>query len=80
MYNAANPASIDTADAVRDQYLESMFENVRLVRAYANYRKTYGKRGILVQFSQEFTPTEIVESIQEWGHIIITPQEIDVKL
>ena len=32
-----------------------------------------------VQFSQEFTPTEIVESIQEWGHIIITPQEIDVK-
>jgi len=33
VYNAANPASIDTADAVRDQYLESMFENVRLVRA-----------------------------------------------
>lgn len=37
-------------------------------------------RGVFsVQFSQEFTPTEIVESIQEWGHIIITPQEIDVK-
>ncbi len=33
VYNASNPASIDTADAVRDQYLESMFENVRLVRA-----------------------------------------------
>ena len=32
-----------------------------------------------VNFSQEFTPTEIVESIQEWGHIIITPQEIDIK-
>ena len=32
-YNASNPASIDTSDAVRDQYLESMFENVRLVRA-----------------------------------------------
>ena len=33
VYNASNPATIDTADAVRDQYLESMFENVRLVRA-----------------------------------------------
>ncbi len=33
VYNASNPASIDTATAVRDQYLESMFENVRLVRA-----------------------------------------------
>ena len=33
VYNASNPASIDTADAVRDQYLESMYENVRLVRA-----------------------------------------------
>ena len=33
VYNASNPASINTADAVRDQYLESMFENVRLVRA-----------------------------------------------
>lgn len=32
-----------------------------------------------VNFSQEFTPTEIVEAIQEWGHIIITPQEIDIK-
>ena len=33
VYNAANPQSIDAADAVRDQYLESMYENVRLVRA-----------------------------------------------
>ena len=33
VYNASNPASIDTAAAVRDQYLESMYENVRLVRA-----------------------------------------------
>ena len=33
VYNASNPASIDTGDAVRDQYLESMYENVRLVRA-----------------------------------------------
>ena len=32
-YNSSNPQSIDASDAVRDQYLESMFENVRLVRA-----------------------------------------------
>ena len=32
-YNAGNPQSIDAPDAVRDQYLESMYENVRLVRA-----------------------------------------------
>lgn len=32
-----------------------------------------------VTFSQEFTPTEIIESIKEWGHIVITPQEIDVN-
>ena len=38
-----------------------------------------GRGGFSVNFSQEFTPTEIVESIQEWGHIIITPQEIDIK-
>ena len=31
-----------------------------------------------VNFSQEFTPTAIIESIKEWGHIVITPQEIDV--
>ena len=33
-YNASNPAVHDTANAVRDQYLESIYENVRLVRAY----------------------------------------------
>lgn len=38
-----------------------------------------GRGGFSVNFSQEFTPTEIVESIQEWGHIVITPQEIDIK-
>ena len=32
-YNASNPAVHDTADAVRDQYLESIYEHVRLVRA-----------------------------------------------
>ena len=31
-----------------------------------------------VSFSQEFTPTAIIESIKEWGHIVVTPQEIDV--
>ena len=31
-----------------------------------------------VNFSQEFTPTAIIESIKEWGHIVVTPQEIDV--
>jgi len=41
--------------------------------------KHMGRGGFTVNFSQEFTPTEIVESIQEWGHIIITPQEIDIK-
>ena len=33
VYNASNPLNHDTADAVRDQYLESVYENVRLVRA-----------------------------------------------
>ena len=28
-----SPLAHDTADAVRDQYLESVYENVRLVRA-----------------------------------------------
>ena len=31
-----------------------------------------------VNFSQEFTPTEIIEAIKEWGHIVITPQQVDV--
>jgi len=33
VYNAVNPNTIDAADAVRDQYLEGTYENVRLVRA-----------------------------------------------
>ena len=33
-----------------------------------------GTGNFTVSFNQEFTPTEIVESIQEWGHIVITPQ------
>ena len=33
VYNAGTPSTIDTADAVRDQYLEGIYENVRLVRA-----------------------------------------------
>tara|TARA_B100000287_G_C20665324_1_gene791565 strand:+ start:778 stop:2049 length:1272 start_codon:yes stop_codon:yes gene_type:complete len=32
-YNASSPATIDASDAVRDQYLEGLYENVRLVRA-----------------------------------------------
>ena len=38
-----------------------------------------GAGNFAVTFSQEFTPTEVVEAIKEWGHIIITPQEIDIK-
>ena len=38
-----------------------------------------GRGGFAVNFSQEFTPTEIVHAIEEWGHIVITPQEIDIK-
>jgi len=37
-----------------------------------------GQGNFNLNFSQEFTPTEIVETIKEWGHIVITPQEIDV--
>lgn len=37
-----------------------------------------GQGNFSVTFSQEFTPTEIIESIKEWGHIVITPNEIDV--
>ena len=33
VYNASSPENHDTADAVRDQYLEGLFENIRLVRA-----------------------------------------------
>ena len=38
-----------------------------------------GTGNFTVTFSQEFTPTEIIESITEWGHIVVTPQEIDVN-
>tara|TARA_R100000329_G_scaffold35225_2_gene33090 strand:+ start:9530 stop:12952 length:3423 start_codon:yes stop_codon:yes gene_type:complete len=38
-----------------------------------------GAGNFSVTFSQEFTPTEIVEAIKEWGHIVITPQEIDTS-
>ena len=37
-----------------------------------------GPGNFTVTFSQEFTPTAIIESIKEWGHIVITPQEVDV--
>ena len=37
-----------------------------------------GQGNFSVTFSQEFTPTEIIEAIKEWGHIVITPNEIDV--
>ena len=38
-----------------------------------------GSGNFSLNFSQEFTPTEIIESISEWGHIVLTPQEIDVN-
>jgi len=37
-----------------------------------------GPGNFTVTFSQEFTPTAIIEAIKEWGHIVITPQEIDI--
>ena len=33
VYNASSPENHDSADAVRDQYLEGLYENIRLVRA-----------------------------------------------
>lgn len=33
VYNSADPELYDTADAIRDQYLEGIYENIRLVRA-----------------------------------------------
>jgi hypothetical protein len=32
-----------------------------------------------VSFSQEFTPTAIIEAIKEWGHIVVTPQPVDIN-
>ena len=37
-----------------------------------------GAGNFSVSFSQEFTPTSIIQSIKEWGHIVITPQEVDI--
>lgn len=37
-----------------------------------------GAGNFTVSFSQEYTPTAIIESIKEWGHIVVTPQEVDV--
>ena len=37
-----------------------------------------GAGNFSVSFSQEFTPTAIIQSIKEWGHIVITPQEVDI--
>ena len=38
-----------------------------------------GAGNFTVSFSQEYTPTAIIESIkEEWGHIVVTPQEVDV--
>lgn len=37
-----------------------------------------GPGNFTVTFSQEFTPTAIIEAIKEWGHIVITPQEVDI--
>ena len=33
-----------------------------------------------VSFLQDQTPSEIVDAIQEWGHIVITPQEMNPDL
>ena len=32
-----------------------------------------------VSFSQSETPTEIVETIKEWGHIVLTPNQVDIN-
>tara|TARA_B100001564_G_scaffold359984_1_gene384371 strand:+ start:3776 stop:7228 length:3453 start_codon:yes stop_codon:yes gene_type:complete len=37
-----------------------------------------GAGNFSVTFSQEQTPTAIIEAIKEWGHIVITPQEVDI--
>ena len=30
-------------------------------------------------FSQSETPTEVVETIKEWGHIVLTANEVDIN-
>ena len=32
-----------------------------------------------VSFSQSETPTEIVETIKEWGHIVLTANQVDIN-
>ena len=32
-----------------------------------------------VSFSQSETPTEVVETIKEWGHIVLTANEVDIN-
>jgi len=39
-----------------------------------------GAGSFSLQFIQDSTPTEVVDAIQEWGHIVITPQEMDPNL
>ena len=39
-----------------------------------------GAGNFSVTFSQDNTPTEVIDAIQEWGHIVITPQEMDPNL
>jgi len=40
--------------------------------------KLMGSGNFSVSFTQEYTPTAIIEAIKEWGHIVITPQAVDV--
>ena len=37
-----------------------------------------GAGNFSISFTQEYTPTAVIESIKEWGHIVITPQAVDV--
>lgn len=41
--------------------------------------KLMGAGTFSINFSQEYTPTAIIESIKEWGHIVITPQSVDIN-
>ena len=39
-----------------------------------------GAGSFSLQFIQDSTPTQVVDAIKEWGHIVVTPQEMDPKL
>ena len=39
-----------------------------------------GAGNFSVTFSQDNTPTDVIDAVQEWGHIVITPQEMDPNL